>query len=112
MLSFELSINIVALLALMAVSVLAGFALRRWHIVKIRARLYRVENEVIRSHTEILELQRQCLSAEQQISSVGNPVIVMSSPPHNKTDKKLPNAALRKKLLTNVLTTAHIKAIS
>lgn len=112
MLSFELSINIVALLALMAVSVLAGFALRRWHIVKIRARLYRVENEVIRSHTEILELQRQCLSAEQRLHGITSPVVTMSSPSITKSDKKLPNAALRKKLLTNVLTTAHIKAIS
>ncbi|HZK65277.1 MAG TPA: hypothetical protein VFC34_14135 [Puia sp.] len=108
MLSLELSINIVALLALMTVSGLAGFALRRWHIVKIRARLYRVENEVIRSHKEILELQKECLSVEQQLRGIRNPVIMMSSPSQNKSDKKLPNAAHRKKLLTNVLTMAHI----
>jgi hypothetical protein len=112
MFSLELSVNIVSLLALMTLSGLAGFALRRWNIVKIRTRLYRVENEVIRSHAEILELQKQCLSAEQRLHSVSNPVIVMSGPAPIKSDKKLPNAALRKKLLTNVLTTAHIKAIS
>jgi hypothetical protein len=111
MLPLELSINIVALLALMTMSGLAGFVLRRWHIVKIRARLYRVESEVVRSHAEILELQKQCLSAEQKFRSVTNPVIAMSSLSHNMTDKKLPNAALRKKLLTNVLTTTHVKAI-
>jgi len=107
-----LSVNIVALIVLMTVSGLAGFALRRWNIVKIRARLYRVENELIRSHAEILELQKQCLSAEQQLRNISNPVISMSSPPPDKSNKKLPNAELRKKLLTNVLTTAHIKAIS
>jgi hypothetical protein len=111
MLSLELSINIVALLALMTISGFAGFVLRRWHIVKIRARMYRVESEVIRSHAEILELQKQCLSVEQKFRSISNPVIAMSSPSHGKTDKNFPNAALRKKLLTNVLTTAHVKAI-
>jgi hypothetical protein len=112
MLSVELSINIVVLFVMMTMSGLAGFAVRRWHIVKIRSRLYRVENEVIRSHAEILELQKQCLCAEQQMHIISNPVIIMSSPSHNKSDKKLPNAALRKKLLTNVLTAAHINAIS
>jgi len=108
MLSLELSINIAALLALMAASGLAGFVLRRWHVVKIRAKLCRVENEVIRSHAEILELQKECLSVEQQLHRIATPVIVMTSPSHNKSDKKLPNAAHRKKLLTNVLTMVHL----
>jgi hypothetical protein len=108
MLLLELSINIVALLALMTASGLTGFALRRWNIVKIRARLCRVENEVIRSHAEILELQKECVSVEQQLHRIATPVIVMGSPSNNKSDKKLPNAAHRKKLLTNVLTMVRL----
>ncbi|MEO6961478.1 MAG: hypothetical protein ABIY90_05890 [Puia sp.] len=108
MLSFELSINIVMLLALMTISALAGFALRRWNIVKIRARLFGVENELIRSHQEILELQKECLSVEQLLLPIRNPVMARSSPSHNKSEKKMPNAALRKKLLTNVLTMDRI----
>jgi len=112
MFSIELSVNIVMLVAITLVSGLAGFALRRWNIVKTRARLYRVENELLRSHAEILELQKQCLTAEQKESGISKPLIAMSSPSPDKNNKKLPNATLRKKLLTNVLTTAHIKAIS
>ncbi|HEY4935602.1 MAG TPA: hypothetical protein VII44_03430 [Puia sp.] len=112
MLSLELSVNVVALLTMMAMSGLAGFALRSRQIVKIRAKLYKVENEMLRSHAEILELQKEYLSMEQNLRSNKNPVIVMSNSSHTESDEKLPNAALRKKLLTNNLTPTHIKAIS
>jgi len=108
MLYIELSVNVVALLALMAISSLAGYTLRRWHIVKIRGRLYRSENEVLRSHAEILELQKQCLLAEQQLRNISKPVIDMNSISSGNSIKKIPNAALRKTLLTKVLTTSPL----
>ena len=112
MLSLELSVNVVALLAMMAISGFAGFAVRGRQIVKIRAKFYSVKNEMIRNHTEILELQKECLSLEQKLRSIKNPVIAMSSSSHSESDKKLPDAALRKKLLANGLTPTYIKAIS
>jgi hypothetical protein len=79
MLYVELSLNVIGLLALMAVSAIAGYVLRNWHIFKIRAILYRLENEVLRSHAEILELQKQCLLAEQQLQNISKPVIDIHS---------------------------------
>lgn len=112
MLSLELSVNIVVILAIVVMSGLAGFVLRSRKMVKIRVKLYKVESEMLRSHAEILELQKEYQSMEQNLRSLNNPVILMNSASHTERDKKLPNAALRKKLLTNGLTPVHTKAIS
>jgi hypothetical protein len=104
MLTFEFSINILILLGVIAVSGFAGFSLRSRQLAKSRSKLVKVENEMISSHAEILELQKEYMTMELKLRGIKDPVIVMRSQSETETNEKLPNGGLRKKLLTKDLT--------
>ena len=103
MLTFEFPINALILLAVVAVSMLIGFSLRRSQIAKVHKKLVKAENEMINSHAEILEIQKEYISMELKLRGIKDPVVVMANPNGNNNEK-LPNGALRKKLLTKDFT--------
>ena len=104
MLTFEFSINVIILLGIIAVSGFAGFSLRSRQLAKIRMKLVKTENEMISSHAEILELQKEYMTMELKLRGIKDPVIVMRNPSETGSNEKLPNGGLRKKLLTKDLT--------
>jgi hypothetical protein len=104
MLTFEFSVNILILLGVVVLSGFAGFSLRSRQLVKSRMKLIKVENEMISSHAEILELQKEYMTMELKLRGIKDPVIVMRNPLHTESNEKLPDGALRKKLLTKDLT--------
>src|ERR1700729_3557048 len=103
MLTFEFSVNILILLGVVALSGFAGFRLRSRQLAKSRMKLVKVENEMISSHAEILELQKEYMTMELKLRGIKDPVIVMRNPSQAESNGKLPNGALRKKLLTKDL---------
>ena len=103
MLTFEFPINALILLAIIAVSAFAGFRLRSRQLAKAHMKLAKAENEMISSHAEILELQKEYIGMELKLRGIKDPVIVMRSS-QNESDEKLPNGALRKKLLSKDIT--------
>jgi len=103
MLTFEFPINAVILLAVIAVSMFIGFSLRRKQVAKVHKKLVKAETEMINSHAEILEIQKEYISMELKLRGIKDPVVVMANPSGN-SNEKLPNGALRKKLLTKDFT--------
>lgn len=103
MLTFEFSVNVLILIGIIAVSGFAGFSLRSRQLAKSRMKLVKVENEMINSHAEILELQKEYMTMELKLRGIKDPVIVMRNPSHTDSNEKLPDGALRKKLLTKDL---------
>ena len=104
MLTFEFSINVIILLGIIAVSGFAGFSLRSRQLAKSRMKRVKTENEMISSHAEILELQKEYMTMELKLRGIKDPVIVMRNPSETGSNEKLPNGGLRKKLLTKDLT--------
>ncbi len=103
MLTFEFPINALILLAVVAVSMLIGFSLRRSQIAKVHKKLVKAETEMINSHAEILEIQKEYISMELKLRGIKDPVVMMANPNGNNNEK-LPNGTLRKKLLTKDFT--------
>jgi hypothetical protein len=79
---------------------LVGFSLRKSQIAKIHKKLVKAENEMINSHAEILEIQKEYISMELKLRGIKDPVVVMTKANDASRDEKLPSGALRKKLLT------------
>jgi hypothetical protein len=104
MLTFEFSVNVLIILGIIAVSGFAGFSLRSRQLAKSRMKLVKAENEMISSHAEILELQKEYMTMELKLRGIKDPVIVMRNTSQTESNEKLPNGALRKKLLTKDLT--------
>jgi hypothetical protein len=100
MLTFEFPVNALILLAIVAVSILIGFRLRKSQIANLHKRLLKAENEMINSHAEILEIQKEFITMELKMRGVKDPVVVMTNPNDANSNEKLPNGGLRKKLLT------------
>ncbi|HLK30390.1 MAG TPA: hypothetical protein VKT28_17540 [Puia sp.] len=104
MLTFEFPINALILLAVIAVSMFIGFSLRRSQIAKIHKKLVKAENEMINSHAEILEIQKEYISMELKLRGIKDPVVLLTNPNDANSNEKLPNGALRKKMLTKDFT--------
>ena len=104
MLTFEFPINALALLAIILSSGFIGFTLRRGQVAKIHKKLVKAENEMINSHAEILEIQKEYIGMELKLRGIKDPVVVMTNPSDAGNNEKLPNGAFRKKMLTKDFT--------
>jgi len=99
MLTFEFPMNALMLFAIIVSSGFIGYWLRRGQIAVIHKKLLKAENEMISSHAEILEMQKEYISMELKLRGIKDPVIVMTNPNDAGNQEKMPNGALRKKLL-------------
>ena len=54
--------------------------------------------------TPIGELQKEYMTMELKLRGIKDPVIVMRNPLHTESNEKMPDGALRKKMLTKDLT--------
>ena len=75
--TFEFIINPIILFVAMFVAALAGLAVNRIRLAKNRNRIRQLENEMISSHAEILEIQKAYVRMETRLKDQSIPVIPM-----------------------------------
>ena len=102
MLTNEVTLNIYQLSFILGFSVLVGFAFRAKMILKYRAKIERLEKEIMNNYEHILELERETLNMESRMQDIKSPVITMKAPNKEVEDisKKVPDISLRKQLLS------------
>jgi hypothetical protein len=94
MLAIQMTINLFVLAgSLLAVFVL-GFIFRSGQIGSLRRKIIELENEMLSNHSEILELQKENASLEQQMKQAHIPVISMKT---SRDDKSADHDSATKK---------------
>ncbi|HTE27185.1 hypothetical protein [Flavitalea sp.] len=85
MLAIQLNINALLLVAIVTTAVFLGFIFRSRQIVSLRKKVIELENEMLSNHSEILDLQRDNASLEQQMKQLHIPVISMKTSREDKS---------------------------
>jgi hypothetical protein len=89
MLAIQLTINLFVLVAIVASATLLGFLFRSLQISKLKRKVIDLENEMLRNHSEILDLHRENASLEQQMKQINIPVINIKSARDEKSGDNL-----------------------
>src|ERR1700712_1900229 len=98
MLTFEFSMNIISLFALSAVAAYVGFRFRTGQIRKNRLQVLSLEREMVSSHAEILELQKEYLELEAKFQSLLSSMSVAKPTAKPASNEKITDMSMRKKL--------------
>ena len=85
MLAIQLNINAFLLAAIVVAAVFLGFIFRSQQISSLRKKVIELENEMLSNHSEILDLQRENASLEQQMKQLHIPVISMKTSREEKS---------------------------
>ena len=89
MLFIPLTIDMVWLCGLIAISLITGFLFRSGQLKKAKKKIAGLEKEMVVSHAEILELQKEKLELEKQLKGSSNiPVIPITAKDEKKADNK------------------------
>jgi hypothetical protein len=97
MLAFiDITINIVALATLVLGSALAGFFVNRAQMRKHKSAISRLEMEMLQSHSEILQLQKE-LSDRDNLQSK-TPIVSIKDSAAEALQEQLPGNRLSKKI--------------
>jgi hypothetical protein len=89
MLFIPLTIDLVWLCGLIAASFITGFLLRSGQLKKVKKKVAGLEKEMVISHAEILELQKDKLVLEEKLKGSSNiPVIPITAKDEMKADNK------------------------
>lgn len=97
--TIELTIDIFLLFGIVLLAALAGFAVRAGQIMRKNRRINDLEKEMMRSHAEILGVQKEYCEMEARLRDMTNPVITMKHAAMEEEPKneQMPDAAgLRK----------------
>ncbi|OQP64876.1 hypothetical protein A3860_19180 [Niastella vici] len=87
MLLIKLSIEVSMLAGIIAIAFATGFLLRHSQLKKLQFKVTDLEKEMIDSHAEILELQRDRLLLEEKLKGNSNiPVIPITAKEEKKSD--------------------------
>jgi hypothetical protein len=98
MLAFiEITINIVYLAAIVLASVSIGFLLSRAQLQKQKTAISRLEVEMLQSHSEILQLQKE-LSDKESLQSK-TPIFSIKDSAAESVQEQLPGSRLSKKIV-------------
>jgi hypothetical protein len=84
MLAIQLNINLFVLASVVAAAAFLGFIFRSRQISSLRKKVIELENEMLSNHSEILDLQRENASLEQQMKQMHIPVISMKTSREDK----------------------------
>lgn len=85
MLAIQLTINVLMLGFIVALAAFLGFIFRSQQIGSLKRKVINLENEMLSNHSEILDLQRENASLEQQLQQLHIPVISMKSTREEKS---------------------------
>ena len=87
MLLISLSLNVSMLVGLVLVAFLTGFLLRGAQLKKQKGKVTDLEKEMMASHAEILELQKEKQMLEEKLKGSSIPVIPITAKEEKKADK-------------------------
>lgn len=99
MLAMVMNVNIFLVAGLVILSGIMGFALRGAKISSLKKKLSELENEMLLSHADILQLQKEKILLMKEMSQPVSPVIPITGAKDEKNGEKLPDVSGRKKLL-------------
>jgi hypothetical protein len=66
MFAFDITLNIIVLFAIVSISALIGFGFRSHQLGKKNSRIRQLEHEMIETHAEILEVQKEFCELESR----------------------------------------------
>lgn len=108
MLAIPITVNLFVLVGCLALSGLIGFAFRSGQIKSLKNKISSFEKEMLSTHAEILELQRDKVLLEQKLKeSSPIPVIPINVVAEDKNSDKMPDVTMRKKLLSQKSADKH-----
>ncbi|WP_205509399.1 hypothetical protein [Longitalea arenae] len=88
MLLIKLLIDVPVLAGIIVIAFATGFLLRSARLKKQKKRIFELEKEMMASHAEILELQKERLELEDKLKGSSNiPVIPITAKEEKKSDK-------------------------
>ena len=88
MLLINLSLDVSLLIGIIAIAFATGFLLRSTQLKKLRSKVSDLEKEMMASHADILELQKDRLMLEEKLKGSSNiPVIPITAKEEKKSDK-------------------------
>jgi hypothetical protein len=88
MLLIKLSLDISMLIGIITIAFATGFLMRGTQIKKLKGTVSELEREMMASHAEILELQKDRLTLEEKLKGSSNiPVIPINAKEEKKSDK-------------------------
>lgn len=98
MLAIQVNVNIFLIVGLVLIAAIIGFMIRSSQLISLNKKITELEKEMLASHAEILQLQRDKIEILKTVTEPSIPVISITS---NKEEKpeSLPDIAIRKKLL-------------
>ncbi len=97
--TFDVTLDISLLFLICCIAALFGFAFRAAQLTRKNRRINELEREVMKSHEEILETQKEYCEMESRFRNLAIPVITMKHPAMEEEQKSevRPDAgALRK----------------
>jgi hypothetical protein len=88
MLLIKLTLDVSMLIGITAIAFVTGFLLRSAQLKKQKGKVSDLEREMMASHAEILELQKDRLMLEEKLKGSSNiPVIPITAKEEKKSDK-------------------------
>jgi hypothetical protein len=101
MLAFiEITLNLFTFTGIIAVSVLAGFILKKVKLNSFKKVVERLEKEMLNDHAEILRLQKELSDKEPHHSQT--PIFSIRDNAAEVSKENLPDSTQRKKMLSQV----------
>ena len=79
MMNIELTLNVLTLIIVVAVSVLFGYALKNGQIRKKQLKIQDLKKEIVYNHHHILELEKDCVLLESQVKTTQAPVLTLKT---------------------------------
>lgn len=98
MLAIQISMNVFLFAAGGILCVLLGFMLRQGQLKKAAKQIIELEKEMLRSHSEIIDLHRQIDLVTNQ-TKPGATILKLNDGPIGDEQSNLPDVSTRKKLL-------------
>lgn len=99
MLVFEVSLNLFFIIGIVAIAGFVGFVFRSSQINGFKKKVDELEKEMLSSHAEILQLQREKIELLQKFQTPNIPVIPLKTAKEEKASDSFADISLRKKLL-------------
>lgn len=86
--TLELIINPIIFAGAVSAGIFIGFLFRKRKLAKMKSRILQLEEEMMSSHAEILEIQKAYVNMENNLADQSSPVIPMKHSNSNKDKDK------------------------
>ena len=101
MFTIQIPVNLFLLGGSLLAAFLIGYLFRRSQIRSLKKKTTELEKELLSSHADILDLQKEKTALEQKLKEfASSPVIPITMSTEEKKAEKIPDVTMRKKLLT------------